>query len=297
MQIEKVYFNTEDGLSLFGLLHMPSNGSTHNVVISTHGMGSNCTKSRDDIIAKKLTDNGFAYFTFNNRGQGLINTVISKNGKILQGTVFEDVEDSYYDVVGAIKAMQLKGLTNINLQGHSLGSTKTVYTYNKLLENNQTDILNSIKSIILLSLVDLVDVMNFLIKSNKEVDIVKLALEKEKEGNLQYVIDTKTDFMPMVSVKTFFRYYRDNENIDFAKYRIPDFKYEKLNNIKVPIFMRWGNVNELISLPAEELTGLMNKKIQNSNKNISFVNGATHNYSGKADILAHEILEFLSSIN
>lgn len=293
MEIEKIYFESTDGISLFGLLHKPINSIKNEVVISTHGMGSNCTKERDDIIAKKLVENGIAYFSFNNRGQGLINTVMTKKGKILQGTVYEDVEDSYYDIVGAIKVMQNKGYSTINLQGHSLGSTKTVYTYNKLLEKNETDILNSIKSVILLSLVDLVDVMNLLISTNNQTDVVKIALEQEKLGNTQYVIDTKTTFMPMISVKTFLRYYRDNENIDFARYTNSNFNYEKLNNIKVPIFMRWGNVNELISLPADKLSEFMNTKIINTNKNIGFIDGATHNYSGKEDILANEILKFL----
>ena len=293
MEIEKIYFESTDGISLFGLLHKPVNSIKNEVVISTHGMGSNCTKERDDIIAKKLVENGIAYFSFNNRGQGLINTVMTKKGKILQGTVYEDVEDSHYDIVGAIKVMQNKGYSTINLQGHSLGSTKTVYTYNKLLEKNETDILNSIKSVILLSLVDLVDVMNLLISTNNQTDVVKIALEQEKLGNTQYVIDTKTTFMPMISVKTFLRYYRDNENIDFARYTNSNFNYEKLNNIKVPIFMRWGNVNELISLPADKLSEFMNTKIINTNKNIGFIDGATHNYSGKEDILANEILKFL----
>ena len=37
----------------------------------------------------------------------------------------------------------------------------------------------------------------------------------------------------------------------------------------------------------------MNTKIINTNKNIGFIDGATHNYSGKEDILANEILKFL----
>ena len=294
MEIEKIYFESTDGISLFGLLHKPVNATKNKVVISIHGMGSNCTKERDDMIAKKLVANGISYFSFNNRGQGLINTVMNKKGKILQGTVYEDVEDSYYDIVGAIKVMKDKGFSNINLQGHSLGATKTVYTYNKLLEKNETDILNSINSVILLSLVDLVDVMKLLISSNSQTDVVKIALEQEKMGNTQYVIDTKTTFMPIISVKTFLRYYRDNKDIDFARYTDPNFDYEKINNIKVPIFMRWGNVNELISLPADKLSKLMNEKIINANKNIGFIEGATHNYSGKEEILANEILKFLS---
>ncbi len=296
MRVEKIYFNAEDGTELFGLLHTSENRNDKDVVISTHGMGSNCFKKREDIIAQKLTSNNIAFFTFNNRGNGLINEVKSNGEKILQGTVFEDVEDSYYDLVGAIKLMISKGYKNIHMQGHSLGSTKTVYTYNKLIENGKKELLNKIKSVILLSLVDLSEVMNYLICSTQNQNFIKLALQKESEGNLNYIMDTEVPFLPLVSVKTFLKYYRDNKNIDFAKYTTKGFKFEKLNNIKVPIFMRWGNVNELISLPADKLAELMNEKISNPNKDISYVDGATHNYSGKEDYLAEEILNFLKKI-
>lgn len=296
MRVEKIYFNAEDGTELFGLLHTSENRNDKDVVISTHGMGSNCFKKREDIIAQKLTSNNIAFFTFNNRGNGLINEVKSNGEKILQGTVFEDVEDSYYDLVGAIKLMISKGYKNIHMQGHSLGSTKTVYTYNKLIENGEQELLNKIKSVILLSLVDIPELMNYLINSTNNQDFIKFALQKESEGNLDYILDTKVPFLPLISVKTFLKYYRNNKNIDFAKYTTKDFKFEKLNNIKVPIFMRWGNVNELISLPADKLAELMNEKINNQNKDISYIDGATHNYKGKEELLAEEILSFLGKV-
>jgi len=52
------------------------------------------------------------------------------------------------------------GYTKIHLQGHSLGCTKVIYTYNKLQEEN-SDLLNNISSVILLSLVDLPGIQRF----------------------------------------------------------------------------------------------------------------------------------------
>lgn len=294
MRVEKIYFNAEDGTELFGLLHTSESGNDNDVVISTHGMGSNCFKKREDIIARKLTSNNIAFFTFNNRGNGLVNEAKRCGEKTLQGTVFENVEDSYYDLVAAIKLIISKGYNNIHLQGHSLGSTKTVYTYNKLLQNGEEELINKIKSVILLSLVDVTEIMNDLIKSTNNQNFVELALEKESKGEREYIIDCKTPFLPLVSAKTFLKYYRDNENIDFAKYTTKDFKFEKLNNIKVPIFMRWGNINELISLPAEKIVEMMNEKIDNQNKDIGYIDRATHNYKGKEELLAEEILNFLN---
>ena len=296
MRIEKIYFNTEDNTELFGLLHTSENQTDKEVVIAIHGMGSNCFKQRDDIIAQKLTSNNISYFSFNNRGFGLVNKITKNGSGILQGTAFEDVKDSYYDIVSAIKLMASKGYEKIHLQGHSLGSTKSVYVYNKLLQNNETKILNKIGSVILLSLVDLTSVMQFLVK-NADEDVIKIAEEKEAEKQLNYIIDCKASFLPLVSVQTFLTYYRDNKEIDFAKYQEKNYKFEKLNNIKVPLFMRWWNVNEIINLPANELVDLMNEKILNNKKDINFIDGATHNYRGKEEILAEEILKFIQNIN
>ena len=293
MRIEKVYFNAEDGMELVGLLHTSENCEEDEVILSVHGMGSNCLKKRDDIIAEYATKSKISYFTFNNRGNGLINAARMQDGKIMQGTVFEDVLESYNDILGAIKALKEKGYKKIHLQGHSLGSTKIVYTYNKLVEENNKDVLDLIKSVILLSLVDLVDVMKIMIKSNPTINIIDLALEKEKEGDLDYIMETKVPFLPYVSVKTFLRYYRDNQDINFAQYQNEEFTFPELNKINVPLFMRWGNNKELISLPADEVTNVCINKINNQNKDIGYIDGATHNYIGKEDILAKEIIDFL----
>ena len=296
MRIEKVYFDAEDGMKLVGLLHTSEERNEEKVILSVHGMGSNCLKKRDDIIANHATENGISYFTFNSRGNGLINSARTQGAKILQGTVFEDVTESYYDIVGAIKVLKNKGYKNIYLQGHSLGSTKIVYTYNKLIEKNEADLLSTIKAVMLLSLVDLVDVMKVMIKSNPEVDIINLALEKEKERKYDYIMETKVAFLPYVSVKTFLRYYRDNQEINFAQYQNEDYDYKELNNIKVPIFMRWGNNKELISLPAEEIVSICNNKLINNHKDIGFVDGATHNYVGMEEILGNDIVKFIKGI-
>lgn len=293
MRIEKVYYEAEDGLELFGLLHTGENGKQDEIIISTHGMGSNCLKQRDDIIAKKLTENGFDYFTYNNRGTGYVNTLNKGKEKILQGTVFEDVLESYNDIVATIKQMMHMGYTKVHLLGHSLGSTKTLYTYNKLIEEDNQKVLGVIKSVLLLSLVDLSDVMKFVDESNRDVDVPGIAYQKEKEKHSDFIIETKTSFMPLVSAKTFLRYYRDNQDIDFAKYTTEGYEFDALNNIKVPLFMRWGNVNELINLPEDDLVNLLKSKIKNKNKDIGYIDGASHNYRGKEDKLANEILDFL----
>lgn len=294
MKLQKVYFETSDGLELCGLLHEPEN-STDEIVIAVHGMQSNCLKRRDDIIAKKLTGNGISYFCFSNRGHDLVNSlnknVDGKKGKIVCGTSLENVEDSYYDIKAAVVAMNEKGYTKIHLQGHSLGCIKIVYTYNKMKKENDVEIIEKIKSVILLSMVDVPKAMSFFF-SGKEEELIAFMEKEQREGKGSRLISDPGAILPM-SPNTFLKYMKDNESIDFARFSENNYDFKELNEIEVPLFMRWGNNNELILQSADELVEKMRKKIKSKNADINYIDGATHSYKGKEDILANEILEFI----
>ena len=73
-----------------------------------------------------------------------------------------------------------------------------------------------------------------------------------------------------------------------------DNKLEKLNNIEVPLFMRWGNDNEMIVQSAEELVTIVNNIIINPNKDIDFIDGANHGYHEKEELLAKDIVNFIN---
>ena len=288
--MEKVDFLATDGIELSGILY---NGKEKNkkIILSIHGMASNCMKTRDTIIAKNANENNIDYFCFNNRGSEIVK-YISKNingkkEKQLAGTAYEDVLESYEDIVGAILKLKELGYKDIYLQGHSLGCTKIVYTYNELLEEKETDISNSIKGVILLSLIDIPMAIK-VYTGEKFEKYLKLAEEKENKLELM----PTSSFIHPISVKTFLRYAKDNKEIDFARYG-RDNELEKLNNIKAPLFMRWGNDNEMILQKADELVSMVSNLIQNENKDINYIDGANHSYNEKEEILAKEIIEFI----
>lgn len=293
--MKKVSFITEDNVKLDGLLYEP-NVITKEVVISIHGMSSNCFKKRDDIFSEEFSKNNISYFCFNNRGHDFVAS-LSKyidgvKTKIIAGTSYEDILDSYYDIKAAIKLMLDNGYEKINLLGHSLGSTKIVYTYNKLKSENDYSILSKISSVILLSLVDIPQAMKYYLKDSYN-DIMDYSLQKEKKNKLDELIPLELYGYPM-SVKTFLRYYKYNEEIDFARYGDDSYNFEKLNNITAPLFIRFGNQNEMILQKADDLVNLLNSKINNNNnKSVAYIDGADHSYSGKELILAKEILDFI----
>lgn len=296
MKLQKVFFETEDGVELCGLLHEPEENQDE-IVIAVHGMQSNCLKRRDDIIASTLTNEGISYFCFNNRGHDLVNSLNKNNddkkSKIICGTSLENIEDSYYDLKAAIEAMIAKGYTKINLQGHSLGCTKIVYTYNRMLKENDIELIKKIKSVILLSMVDIPRALGFFFNNNKE-ELIKFMENEEKVGRGNILVSIPESALPM-SPNTFLKYMKNNEVIDFAKYSEEKYDFKELNEIKIPLFMRWGNNNELILQDAKELVENLKVKIKNEKLDIDYIDGATHSYNGKVGILASEILNFIKN--
>jgi len=293
--MKRIDFIATDGINLNGFLYK-SNRETNKVILAVHGMSSNCLKERDEVIAKFANESNIDYFCFNNRGSELVKyirkNINGKKEKILGGTTYEDVLEGYEDIVGAIIKLKELGYDNIYLQGHSLGCTKIVYTYNELKDEEENDILSYIKGVILLSLIDIPMALKVYLR-DKYTNYIKLAEEKEVSGNLNEIMP-KEAFIHPISVKSFLRYIRDNKQINFARYG-RDNKLEKLNNIDVPLFMRWGNDNEMIIQKAEELVVMVDNIIENNNKDINYIDGADHGYHGKEEILAKQIIEFIKA--
>lgn len=281
----------------YGLLQKPDdNLNTDEVVISLHGMQSNCFKKREDILADTINKAGIAYFAFNNRGTEIMcyTKKIDGSKTLNGGCAYEDVLESYYDIKGAIKKMLELGYTKIHLQGHSLGCTKIVYTYNRLKEE-QDGILENIKSVILLSLVDLVELQKYDLGIDKYNEMLELAIEKEK-NNEEMDLMPRDSFDHPISVKSYLRYYRDNQDIDFARFSDKEYDFKELNNIDIPLFLRWGE-KDLVIQDLNELSDFLKLKINNDNLDISYIKETDHGYTDKEQILGEEIVKFLAKQN
>ena len=101
-------------------------------------------------------------------------------------------------------------------------------------------------------------------------------------------------FIHPISVKTYLRYIRDYSDFDFARYNDENYDFKELNNIDVPLFMRWGNVYEMIEQDASDLVNLINNKVKNNKKDINYIDGADHGYNGKEEVLTKQILDFIT---
>ena len=284
--MELVNLITKDGVKLNGFLYK-SNTNTKTVLLSVHGMASNCLRTKEVTIGNKTIENGFDYYCFNNRGSEIARyakrELNGKKEKLLVGTAFEDPLDGYHDIVAAISKMVELGYESIYLQGHSLGCTKILYTYNRL-KKEESELIKYIKGIVLLSLIDIIGVIKF-VDEEKYKYYLNWAEEKEKQGELLGLIPPEA-FIHRMSVKTFLRYMRDYEDINIDDYNI-------VKTINIPLFMRWGTKNEAIKYQPDDLVEMVKSKIPHENKDIGYIQGANHSYNGYENELAEQIIEFI----
>lgn len=291
MKEEIVISKALDGVELTGILFSETE-KKKKVVVSIHGMATNCIKTREIEIAKKVTEIGMDYYTFNNRGHDLVNYIQKGTGRgNLGGTTYEEISECYEDIVGAMKNLINKGYEEFYLMGHSLGSTKLVYTYHQLQEKNENEYLARIRGIILLSLIDIPMAISIYLGENYPA-MLTYAKNQERENNGTILMPEQA-FIHPISVKTFLRYTRDKQDIDFAQYSNELYSFDELNAIKTPLFMRWGTVRELIAQKPDQLVKQLTDKISNSSLDINFIEGADHSYTGKEEQLASEIQNFL----
>lgn len=154
---------TSDSIELVGLLYEPEEG-TNKILVHVHGMAGNFYENKFlDAVAKTLTNQGIAFFVFNNRGcelvKDLIKIVDGERTIIKIGNAYEKFEDSLIDISAAIDFVSNVGFSEIHLSGHSLGSPKVAY-----YSANSGD--QRIKTVIFLSPSDMVG----LIKADKNYD-------------------------------------------------------------------------------------------------------------------------------
>ncbi len=290
MEVELIKIQATDGVTLDGYIYHCKT-KTQKLLIQVHGMTSNCFRYRQTAIQEAVASLGIDTLCFNNRGSDVAKLIKGFDGNTrLAGTSYEEITECYFDICGVIKLALEKGYSEIYLQGHSLGSTKVVYTYNKLLEE-KSEYVNNIKALILISLVDLPMVMNYFGKK-----FISFAEEKISTGEENFIMQDEAFPYPL-SAKTFLRYAKNGTDIDFAKFGNEEDDFKVLNSFKIPLFFRWGNVNEIMVLPVEKQIDFIKRKIKNEHLDVNYIDGANHSYYGKEKELAEQIASFIKNIN
>lgn len=312
MIIEKVYFEATDGVQLFGMLHKSDSNlydinmyqeinriaKNKEVVLSVHGMTSNCLKKREDIFAEEFTNNRIDYFCFNNRGADIVSYYERMRegklvGRIEAGSAKEEFEDCYHDIKGAILMLLNKGYETIYLQGHSYGTTKSVYVYQKLKQEKETEILNHIKGVALLSMVDVPRMCRTLLwdKYNIATEEVENMINADKGE----AFITREYFLHPMSAKNFQFFNQIGGSADLAPFGAEEPDFSALNTIECKLFMCWGKERDMIMQKPGDLESILRKNIKNNKFEIKFIEGTGHNYHFKEKETAQEIVKFLKN--
>ena len=163
---EFVLLNTTDGVVLPASLYSPEKVSD-SVVIFIHGSGANFYKTAYyDPIINELNKHNIAFFAANNRGSEQFTRFYKVSNQVSTaykgGAIYENFDESLFDVSAAVDFVKDRGYKNITLVGQSLGTAKVL---------NFVEKIGGINNIILVSAVDMVARLRARVKENYDVVI------------------------------------------------------------------------------------------------------------------------------
>lgn len=282
---QRIY--TDDNLELFGLLYEPESKSD-TVLVYVHGMAGNFYENLFlDFIARTLTDNGIAFFTFNNRGCEFIKDLYKVKGKkrdiIRIGDTFEKFDDCLLDIDAAVDFVKNKGYSSVHLSGHSLGAPKVAY----YAAEKGSDL----ASVIFMS----------------PADMVGLAL---KEKNLDWelktaqkmIVDGKGDeMMPgmvwwncYLSANTYMSLSDKKSKVAIFNFYDPKDKLDVLGRIKAPVYTIMGRKDDALVISIEDtMSRIKIALIGSKHVETEILGDANHGYMGDEQNLADKILAWI----
>ncbi len=173
---EFIILNTEDGCFLPGLIQH-SDKKTKSIIIFIHGSGGNFFKSDYyEEMFEEFNYYGYDFMISNNRGSEQFFRLHRKNKGITEtikaGNIYENFDDSIYDIAAAVNYAKEMKYEDIILLGQSLGTLKVQYYLEQIGDINKA---------ILLSPVDMVSRFRYRVKE-KYNELVSKSKELVQEG-------------------------------------------------------------------------------------------------------------------
>jgi len=281
MKCELIRFQTKDKLELHGLLSEPSASSTK-AIVHVHGWCGNCYENLFiESISSAVVEKNIAFFSFNNRGAGVVTEFKKGDKKVSIGGCLEIFEECIQDIEAAIDFLEQKGYTEIILQGHSLGCQKISYYM-----SNKKD--KRVKAIVLLAPVNDVDFVQKLIPDKEKFEeSIKIAHDMVKKGKAQDSVPDWMQFYPQLSANMFLQIADSNS----ASGRMFDYtgKLDEIKKIDVPILAIFGSKDNFQPDTEKKLDIL---KKQTKCETI-LIENVDHWFAGNEKELANSISEWV----
>lgn len=236
-----------------------------------------------DNLRKTYNDSGYSFFTFDNRGRGVMswfhggkNLNAWGEGEVVGGSCYELFDESIHDIQGAIDFMRSKGKSRFILQGHSLGSTKAV---NYLLKNPK-DILGAI----LLAPTDMIGWANTDPNNQKYLDkaskLVSQGKPEELVGTHCWLDDTP------LSAQTYLSLAKPNTPVDIYS---PRKEGALIGKVSKPMEIVYGDEDIGIKEIDGDIKAWKDRvsKVLNDRTKVEGIHGANHGFVGYETKLAN----------
>ncbi len=291
MKFELVKTLTSDNLRLNGLF--AEGKTTNSAVLFIHGFeGDFYSHKWIVMLGEAMAEQGISFLTAQHRGTAKQQELITRHGKAHNaGSYFERLEEAYLDIDAWISFLERRGIEEVILAGHSLGTIKVV---RYLFEGNKVSV---VRKLVLLCPFD----KNWLVKHTAQEiagtsleELVAIAEHNVKEGKGEQLAPNLFDEVP----HSFANYlsWADQSEIgrmfDFheAKYTFP-----LLTKIQIPVKIIVGTSDEFFhpSNPQhpEEAMNILLTKIPKSEGRL--LQGARHSFKGYEEEMVREVVEFV----
>ena len=293
MKTTFVDFTATDGVKLQGLLFEPAK-RCKTIIVHIHGMaGSFYENTFIPIMAKYYSDNDLAFLAFNNRGHDYIADIVKFTPEgceyILGGAAYETIEESIFDIEGAMSFVEELGYERIILQGHSSGANKIVFSYSR----KPLDAIG----VILLSPCDDIG-LHIDEVGDKRYEFMQLANTLVNNGTPDALMPENTYFSYLLSARTYKECFYEGSVLDAFPYRDDSAEFSMFGKVTAPLFVTFGTDGDyLLQSPETAQKMLMQKKSSRATLKFEVIEGASHSYTGKEAVLAEKIIEWIKGLN
>ena len=285
MQTQFLRIKTADKLLLPALLYTPDT-QTKKALLHIHGMAGDFHRnSFFDFMAPAFTEDGYAFFTPNNRGADMIVDVMVDDGKPSYrrlGATFETFEECIFDIKEAIDHLETQGFEEIVLQGHSLGAVKVAY-YMAITKDKR------ISKLILLSPPDMVGLAE---ADKNHQQAFTLSQKLVAEGKGKELLSTMLWNAYYLCADTYLNLSTRGNPIDV--FNVYDRNAPSiLKEISLPVLAVFGGKDAALISPTEDLEILRQKAPNASRFDTAVIPGAPHSYYNYEAKLVKEIVDWL----
>lgn len=293
-----VEFDTEDGLTLPGLLYEAKNSKK--IAIFLHGNGSSSVfygKSKYKDLPEELNNKNISLLKFNNRGANVIKRLdVKKNGDVERkrfGCAYEIIKECVFDIDGALKFVKSLGYEEFYLIGVSTGANK-ICVYNHFKPENE------FSKYALICGGDDTGIYHNILGTKTFFEILEKSKYKNENGEGEEISPELLKFNEIFSYQGFYdianpdgdyNCFPFSEALGVAKLSTkPLFRYYK--EINKPSTVIYGDNDEYAYGQSSKLVKILS--LLKPEFKYEVIKGADHGFTGKQNELATLISENLS---